>query len=101
MRVVESLRSLTFITNYEHLGDFGVENVDGASGRNLPNDTIIGYVAKSIEFLPTKKVPYNNNNSFKCWSVTTNFGIHSIELQIDGFFFKLNDFSIFIDSIKS
>jgi hypothetical protein len=51
LRVVESPRSLTFIANYEHLGDFGVENVDGASGKNLPNDTIIGEVAKSIKLL--------------------------------------------------
>ncbi len=86
MRVVESPRSLTFIANYEHLGDFEVENVDGASGTNLLNDTIIEEVAKYIDLLQTKNLPCNNNNSFKCWSVTKFFGIHSIELQIDGFF---------------
>ncbi len=59
-------RTVTFIDNYEHCGDFGVDNVDGASGRNLPNDTIIGEVAKSIELLQTKKLPCNKKNSFKC-----------------------------------
>jgi hypothetical protein len=51
MRVVELQMSFTFITKCEHLGDFGVENVDGASGRSLPNDTIIEEVAKSIKLL--------------------------------------------------
>jgi hypothetical protein len=69
LKIVESQRSHTFIANCEHLGDFGVENVDGASGRSLPNDIIIGEVAKSIELLQTKKFPCNNNNSFKCWNV--------------------------------
>jgi len=50
MMVVELQRSHTFISNYEHFGNFGVENVDGASGRSLPNDTIIGEVAKLLNF---------------------------------------------------
>jgi hypothetical protein len=38
LKVVELQGLLTSIVNYEHLGDFGVESVDGTNGRNLPND---------------------------------------------------------------
>jgi hypothetical protein len=38
LKVVELQGLPTSIANYEHLGDFGVESVDGTNGRNLPND---------------------------------------------------------------
>lgn len=64
LKVVELQKSHTFISNCEHFGDFGVENVDGACGRSLPNDTIIGEVAKLLNFCKQK------NN---CHVTTTNF----------------------------
>jgi hypothetical protein len=55
LKVFQLQRSPTFVTNCEHLRDFGVKNVSGANGRNLPNDTITGEVLQlSIEFLQTK-----------------------------------------------
>ncbi len=39
LKLVELQGLPTSIANYEHLGDFGVKNVDGTSGGNLPNDT--------------------------------------------------------------
>ncbi len=54
LKVVELQRSHTFISDCEHFGNFGVENVDGASGRSLSNDTIIGEVAKLLNFCKQK-----------------------------------------------
>ncbi len=47
-------RSSTFVTNYEHLGDFWVESVNGVGGGSLPNDTVIGEVVEFIVLLQTK-----------------------------------------------
>lgn len=52
--VTKLQRSSTFVANYENLGDFWIECVNGVGGRNLPNDTIIGEVVESIELLQTK-----------------------------------------------
>jgi len=49
--VTKLQRSSTFAANYEHLGDFQVESVNGVGGGNLPNDTIIGEVVEFIELL--------------------------------------------------
>ncbi len=52
--VTKLQRSSTFVANYEHLGDFQVQSVNGVGGGNLPNDTIIGEVVEFIELLQTK-----------------------------------------------
>jgi hypothetical protein len=54
LRVVELPRTVTFIDNYEHCGDFGVDNADGASGRNLPNDTILERWPNLLSFCKQK-----------------------------------------------
>jgi hypothetical protein len=52
--VTKLQRSNTFVANYEHLGDFRIESVNGVGGGNLPNDTIIGEVVEFIELLQIK-----------------------------------------------
>jgi hypothetical protein len=49
--VTKLQRLSTFVANYEHIGDFRIENVNGVGGGNLPNGTIIGEVIEFIELL--------------------------------------------------